>query len=152
MNLLIGLLIVVLSRCITSGPEADPRGAGYAGQQTCVRCHKDIADTYAETAHFQTSSPVGEAADVPGGTGVFRFSDHSRVQVENREGALYQVAYSGDREVSAGRMDIAFGSGEKARTYAFWEGNDLYQLPLTYYGVVESWTNSPGFPKDHPDF
>ncbi|HEY1006418.1 MAG TPA: hypothetical protein VGD92_04525 [Sphingobacteriaceae bacterium] len=151
-NLLIGLVIVGLSRCITSAPATDLRGARYAGQQTCVRCHQDIADTYAGTAHFQTSSAVGNAEGLPEGTGIFRFSDHSRVQVENRQGRLYQVAYSGDREVRAGRLDIAFGSGEKARTFAFWEEDALYQLPLTYYGVVRSWTNSPGFPKDHPDF
>jgi hypothetical protein len=151
----IGLFILALSQC--SGfkhPEtADIRGKGYADPKTCIRCHKDIGDTFSATAHFHTSSEVKDTVGTVKATDhTFMFDDSVRVVIERRKNRIYQVSYSGKQELEAHTIDIAFGSGEKAYTYATWNKDNLFQLPLTYFRSVDKWTNSPGFPAERPDF
>lgn len=150
-NLLIGGLIVFLSQCANE-KVSDRRGPEYASQQSCVNCHKDISDSYLETAHFHTSSPVMNRLQHFSDTSATFDFDATKVVVEKRGDKLYQVAYSNGREIQAHSFDLALGSGEKAQTYGYWIGNKLFQLPLTWYRVAGQWANSPGFPDRHADF
>jgi len=56
------------------------------------------------------------------------------------------------KQIAAQPMDLAFGSGEKAWTFGYWKDAQLFQLPLTYLSDLKRWTNSPGFPADHPNY
>ena len=63
---------------------------------------------------------------------------------------LYQVDYYKGKEVKAAKFDITFG-GVKAESYLSWQGNEIFQLPLSYFKTM-GWTNSPGFDSTHADF
>ncbi len=150
---LIGSLITALSQCTGSGNSSAVQDNEYAAAPTCIRCHKDLSQMYAGSAHFNTSSPVsaGMFKDAPGNP-EFYFNDSLKVVIENRKDGVFQVTYSGPKEVESQRFDVAFGSGEKAMTFGYWGETGLFQLPLTHYTKVNKWMNSPGFPSDHPNY
>ena len=151
----IGVLVLALSKCsdLKDQRSKDIRGPEYADQKSCVKCHKDVSASFSETAHFHTSAPV--TSDLKGlgaGENTFAFNDSLKVVVEKRDDRMFQVAYFNNREIEAHQFDIAFGSGEKAKTFAYWEQNSLFQLPLTYYSSINKWTNSPGFAENEINF
>lgn len=148
----ITIVIVILSRCMNAADKlpSDIRGEAYAGAATCVKCHKDLSVSYAHNAHGLTSKPAVDqqilkvfAPD----SNTFYFNEHQKVVIEKRTGGIFQVAYIDGKEVRAQKFDIAFGSGEKAFTYAYWQGKKLYELPLSYFAGINNWAISPGFPK-----
>jgi len=151
----IGVLILILSKCadLEDSQSASIRGTEYAAQESCVKCHRDISATFSETSHFHTSAPVtADLADVPKNESTFAFNDSLKVVVEKRNDRMFQVAYYNNKEIEAHQFDIVFGSGEKAKTFAYWEENSLFQLPLTYYSSINKWTNSPGFIDNEANF
>lgn len=156
--LVIGVLVVLavlLPQCFHKQRSigADPRGERYAGAGTCIRCHQEIAGSYAHNHHYQTSSAINNSRPpikmAPSG-GRFYFLDSSYIRVESNGPSLSQIYFVNGRPDLSGRFDIAFGSGEKAQTYGYWKEGKLYQLPLTYFGGMNNgWANSPGFPAGH---
>lgn len=150
----IGVLVVLLAQCsnFNNAKSADLRGPRYADAESCVRCHKDISSSFSETSHFHTSSQVKSLKEIPDSDSTFTFNDSLEVHIEKSNNKMYQVAYSNGQQIESHQFDIAFGSGEKASTYAYWEGNKLFQLPLTYYKAINKWTNSPGFAEDRVNY
>ncbi|KQM78793.1 hypothetical protein ASE74_12570 [Pedobacter sp. Leaf216] len=129
----------------------DIRGEAYAGAATCVKCHKDLAQSFAHNAHVLTSKPVVDAALLKifsPDSNRFLFDEHQKVVIEKRDSGIFQVAYQNNKAVRAQKFDIQFGSGEKAYTYGYWIGNKLYELPLSYFSAIQNWAISPGFPKN----
>jgi hypothetical protein len=59
---------------------------------------------------------------------------------------LVQVATVSGMEIQKAAFDIVIGSGRKGQTYLFWQGNNLFQLPISYYTETDTWCNSPGYP------
>ena len=45
-----------------------------------------------------------------------------------------------------------FGSGRRGQTYLFWRGDQLLELPVSYWTELDDWINSPGFPDGSPRF
>lgn len=149
-------IVLVLTQCsnLFDKKPADPRGPMYAGAQSCVSCHKNISESYFHTAHAQ-STHLAIAQNVQGnfttGHNSFAFKNGDRVTMEKRADGLYQVWFSNGKKVQEQRFDITFG-GVKAETYLYWKNNALYQLPLSYFSSVHSWTNSPGYDTTRVDF
>jgi hypothetical protein len=50
------------------------------------------------------------------------------------------------------RFDLVIGSGGKGQTYLYWKGEELFQLPVTYWTELAQWVNSPGYRDGFPDF
>jgi hypothetical protein len=50
------------------------------------------------------------------------------------------------------RMDIATGLPRKGQTYLFWKGDELFQLPVSYWVEANTWVNSPSYPDGSPHF
>ena len=50
------------------------------------------------------------------------------------------------------RIDIVAGSARKGQSYLFWKGDQLFQLPITYWTDTDSWVNSPSYPDGSPHF
>jgi len=71
-----------------------------------------------------------------------------KLVMEERKSGLYQVVYIKGKEETARRFDIVIGSGKKGQTYLYWYGNELNQLPVSYFASVHRWANSPGFPSE----
>jgi len=50
------------------------------------------------------------------------------------------------------RIDIVAGVPRKGQSYLFWKGDQLFQLPVTYWTETNSWVNSPSYPDGSPHF
>ena len=136
----------ILTQCVNS-KKADPRGENYAGSASCIKCHQRIYQDYFNTPHSQSSRPAAihsiHGSFAPGAN-TFSFNDQLKIVMEKRDSGLYQVAYNNGKQVAANRFDITFGS-EKAETYLYWKNDQLFELPISYFGALHSWTNSPGY-------
>src|SRR5688572_216475 len=160
MIIVISLLILSVtffSKCFRQDAIAgnDPRGSLYADANTCISCHKDISDSSMHDNHYRTSSLANKEALTrlisPSMTD-FYFADSSYMRIEQKGDAIFQTNFSRDKQLNSQSFDIVFGSGEKAQTYAYWNGDKLYELPLTYFVGINGWANSPGFPASHARF
>ncbi|WP_432714070.1 multiheme c-type cytochrome [Pedobacter sp.] len=142
--------LVVVLQC-TQVKKKDSRGPAYAGSSTCKSCHEDVSTAIVHNAHFNTSRFIAgtEATDSLGlPQASFVFTEKTKLGVEKRSGDLFQVAYIDGREVKAEKTDFAFGAGLSAYTFAYWYGNQLFQMPLNYHTREQQWVNSPGFPEE----
>jgi len=45
----------------------------------------------------------------------------------------------------AERFDVVIGSSRKGQTYLFWKGDQLFELPVSYWVGLDEWVNSPGY-------
>ncbi len=158
-GMVIGCLAVILVIFITctddQGGSKDPRGSLYAGAATCVSCHKNITDLYSHNHHFNSSGNADHdslRAIINDSNNTVGFVNGQRVVLGEQGSAFYQTSYKGNQPIQAAKMDVVFGSAVKAQTFAYWKDSQLYQLPLTYLKEEKLWTNSPGFPVDHPYF
>ena len=40
---------------------------------------------------------------------------------------------------------LVIGSGRKGQTYLYWKGDELFELPVSYWVELGRWVNSPGY-------
>lgn len=155
---LLSLLVIVFSRCNQRSSTTDKRGEIYAGAEACKTCHKDVFESYVHSYHYKTSSLVNadsieKLISKYESQLMFLYNDSSIVRVERKGQSFFQTLYVNEKEMRSARLDIAFGSGEKAQTYAYWKDDQLLQLPLTLFRPqANAWVNSPGFPVSHARF
>ncbi len=50
------------------------------------------------------------------------------------------------------RIDIVTGSGIKGQTYLYWKGDQLFQLPVSYWTDLKRWITSPGYTEGVANF
>jgi hypothetical protein len=115
-----------------------------------VNCHKPVYDSFIHTAHYRTSREASSLTvkgifDPPGNS--FTFRPGMKVEMERRHSGLYQVA-TVDGHQEEHRFDMVIGSGKKAQTFLYWDGDQALQLPISYFVTTHSWANSPDFPPD----
>jgi len=147
-------LMAIFSQCLTATSKPDPRGELYAGSTTCVTCHKNVYSNYLHTAHFLSTRPAAAATmygDFSSNNNTFYFDNDLKVVMEKHQNGLYQTAYKNNKVVESQPFDITFG-GTKAETYLYWKGNKMFELPISYFKNLHSWTNSPGLDVNHPDY
>jgi hypothetical protein len=70
------------------------------------------------------------------------------VMLEQRNGRFFQAAFREGKEIQREPFDIVIGSGRKGQSYLYWSSAKLFQLPVSYYTVLDSWCNSPGYRTD----
>jgi hypothetical protein len=119
-----------------------------------VSCHKNIYDNYLHTAHFSSTRQADATSmqgDFRNNANVFYFNDDLKVVMEKRSNGLFQIAYQKNKVIESRPFDITFG-GTKAETYLYWKNNQLFELPISYFNNLHSWTNSPGLDGSHPDY
>jgi hypothetical protein len=147
-------LVFVFVQCFNLKKDEDPRGKEYAGSNTCVTCHKDVYGSYLHTAHFIASAPADSNSiqgSLASGSNEFIFNPHTKVVMDKRASGAYQITYENGKSIQAQRFDITFG-GVKGQTYAYWFGNELFQLPISYVSNANKWVNSPGYQSNEPDY
>jgi hypothetical protein len=140
-------ILITFSQCLTTKKHEDPRGNAYAGSETCVSCHKDIYNSSLHTAHFMASLPADDntvQGNFKKGANDYLFNAHMKVMMDKRDSGLYQSSYVDGKMQESQRFDISFG-GVKGQTYAYWVGNELFQLPISYVNNKHNWVNSPGY-------
>jgi hypothetical protein len=76
-------------------------------------------------------------------------------KMDIQHGDYYQtaVAEKGPEKITQSeRIDIVTGSGTRGQTYLFWTGNELFELPVSYWTDGNQWVNSPGYKDGTADF
>jgi Cytochrome c554 and c-prime len=132
---------------------------GYAGDEACLPCHKEQAISYRQTSHHLTSQLPDERSilgSFKAGGNVLMIANPENSDVDPRllfemdkkEGGYYEtaVAERGAQKLThSERIDLVIGSGVRGQTYLYWAGNELSELPVSYWSVGKQWINSPGY-------
>ena len=123
----------------------------YAGSATCNSCHSDIYEKHLQTAHHRTSMLPDEKnilGSFQSGRNKYVYTPALYITMNRTDTGLYQsVFYQGERKRDF-KFDIVTGSGTKGQTFLYWEGNKLFQMPISYFTAPAQWAVSPGFPAD----
>jgi Cytochrome c554 and c-prime len=146
-----------------ANPAARP---GYVGDSACLGCHRSESLSYVRTAHHLTSQPANKQTVL--GTfhppaNVLTISDPHKnpalpalfFKMEIKGDGLYQSAVTGWENQMLTRtepFDIVTGSGVRGQTYLYWKGDQLFELPVSYWTDGHRWVNSPGFIDGTVDF
>lgn len=126
-------------------------GQEFAGSETCINCHKSITDSHVLTPHFLTSRPAGietVKGSFDSAKNVFALNEKLKFVMEKTSSGLFQRGLVNGVEVDKKQFDITLGSGRQGQTYLYWQDNSLFQLPVSYYTPLDTWSNSPGYPPD----
>ena len=168
---LIGLLpptiqaINPISTAQVAGSNEHKGRADYVGDAACVSCHKKQDMSYLHTSHFLTSQPANKASVLGSfreGSNVLTIVDPTTTaepglyfKMDAKDGGHYETAVTGwGQQVQSRteRIDIVTGSGVRGATYLYWQGNQLYELPVSYWTEGHRWINSPGYEDGSVDF
>jgi nitrate/TMAO reductase-like tetraheme cytochrome c subunit len=140
-------IIIVLLTATLRSPAAR---LNYAGDDACQSCHQTQFSSYHQTSHFLTSAePTAHSilGNFNSGSNILQTSNPNlSFRMEARQDGFFQTANSRSE-----RFAFVIGSGEKGQTYLFWDDDQLFQLPVSYWKDV-GWVNSPGYRDGVADF
>ena len=154
---------------LTVSPRAQQRAGarpGYIGDDACARCHGEQSSEYSRTGHHLTSQPANRKSilgNFQPGANVLKISDPAlhpalpslSFNLDNKDGSFEETAvtgWPGELERRTEKIDIVTGSGQRGQTYLFWQGNQLFELPVSYWTDGHRWVNSPGYIDGTADF
>lgn len=131
-----------------------PRPTAYAGDEVCAQCHEEEAKSYFKTRHYRDSSLPSRSTIL----GHFR-AGRNVLRTSNPDLVFAMVAgpdgfFEGAMDISdphkpkgeAARIGVVFGSGRNGQTYLYWNGDQLFEMPVSYWTATDQWINSPGYP------
>jgi cytochrome c554/c'-like protein len=149
----------------SSHHEANGRRANYVGDAACFSCHKEQGASYLHTSHFLTSqlpnkkSVLGSFQE---GKNVLTIVDPAKTaepflyfKMEAKDSRYYETAVTGwgsQVQTQTEPIDLVTGSGVRGVTYLYWQGDQLYELPVSYWTKGHQWINSPGYENGSADF
>lgn len=145
-----------------SAVAAEPTPAsGYVGDATCISCHASQGAQFAKTAHHNTSS-LPSSATIHGrfdpGGNVLRSINNPQLHFE-MEATPEGFTQTAKIRISAKQIlartekfGVVIGSGRKGQTYLFWDGDQLFELPVSYWTGLNAWINSPSYPDGTASF
>ena len=133
---------------------------GYAGDQACRTCHRQEFDGYVRTAHHAASrlpSTNSILGSFESGSNILRTSNRFLYfQMTATPAGFFQTAFASmppSETVSRReRFGLVIGSGRKGQTYLYWEGDKLFEMPVSYWTESGRWINSPGYHDGLPNF
>jgi Cytochrome c554 and c-prime len=139
--------------------EVQVRRQDYLGDEACMPCHREQALPYNQTSHHLTSqlpSTTSILGSFKEGENILMIENPTTTGTDPRlffkmdiqHGAYYQtaIAEKGSQKLTRSeRIDIVTGSGVRGQTYLYWAGNELYELPVSYWSEGNQWINSPGY-------
>jgi hypothetical protein len=154
------LCLALMPASFLAEEKKPPARAEYVGDQVCRSCHEEKAKTYFQTAHhFASSWPSPQTMKgsfTPDSNGMKTASPFLTFEMTQTEQGYFQTAtekISATKKVTrTERIDIVGGLGRKGQSYLFWKGDQLFQLPVTYWTETDSWVNSPSYPDGSPHF
>jgi hypothetical protein len=133
--------------------------AGFSGDQACLSCHAGITHSYHQTSHFLTSqlpSKTSILGSFQGDKSTLMIaasepaSDTPRLyfKMDARDDGFFETAIAermDERLTRSERIDLVLGSGVRGQTYLYWKGNQLFELPVSFWSDGQRWINSPGY-------
>lgn len=143
-----------------SSPAPKPSSrTEFVGDEACRACHAGEFDSYQHTAHHLTSrEPSAQSIAgkfTPGSNILTTINPLLTFHMEEKDGSFYEVAVTGEPPkvtTRRERIDFVIGSGGKGQTYLYWHGNELFELPVSYWTELGKWVNSPGYLDGVADF
>lgn len=138
----------------------------YTGDQSCFACHKEQSSSYVHTSHHltsQTASKESVLGSFRDGSNMLIIADPAKTasepslifKMQIKDDAFYETAITGWGSIQhsrAERMDLVTGSGVRGQTYLYWQGDQLFELPVSYWTDGHRWINSPGYIDGTADF
>ncbi|MGA8272494.1 MAG: multiheme c-type cytochrome [Candidatus Sulfotelmatobacter sp.] len=129
--------------------------ANYVGDSACQSCHQEKVESFHHTSHYLTSrlpEPTSILGMFTPNANVMKTSNpelffRMEQKMEEKEDVFFQTAVEGTAPLLSSRTErFAFvvGSGGKGQTYLYWKGDELFQLPVSYWTEL-GWVNSPGY-------
>lgn len=132
------------------------------GDQVCSTCHQQQSDLYVHTAHHTTSAPVvppefKHLLQLAGTELTITEAPLPRLSFEFtvKNDRVFQTAATGwgsDQARLSESMDMIIGSGTRGQTFLYWAGDQLFELPVSYWVEKHGWINSPGYVDGTADF
>ena len=137
----------------TTGVKAPPPDSAYAGDAACASCHEKEAQTYFATPHYLDSSlPSAKTivGDFTPGKNVLRTQNPNLIfaMIAADDGFFQSAVDIRDPQNLSGRaekFDVVVGSGRHGQSYLYWKGDELFELPVSYWTYSHEWINSPGY-------
>ena len=143
------VLLLAAFQIASAETKPNPRD-GYVGDDACRSCHAAQVDSFHKTAHFLTSSEPNEHSILgkftPGDNILKTANPNLSFHMDAKDSGFFQTANSRTE-----RFAFVIGSGDKGQTYLFWDGDQLFQLPVSYWTDL-GWVNSPGYRDGVADF
>ncbi|QNI31275.1 hypothetical protein H7849_19605 [Alloacidobacterium dinghuense] len=125
--------------------------ANYVGDSACQSCHGDKVGTFHQTAHYLTSSAPDSKSILGSFTpdaNILKTSNPSLFfRMDDKDTGFFQTAVAGTPPHTNERTErfaVVVGSGDKGQTYLYWNDDQLFQLPVSYWKDL-GWVNSPGY-------
>jgi hypothetical protein len=151
-------LIALMGLSAVSGWAESIVHADYLGDAACQSCHSAQSISFHETAHSLTSSVPSEHSILgkfTAGDNILKTANPNLYfQMDATGGVFTQTAVAGTpprTSTRAERFALVIGSGEKGQTFLFWDDDQLFQLPVSYWTGL-GWVNSPGYRDGFADF
>jgi hypothetical protein len=139
------------SKAVAGSKENKTTRDNYVGDGACGSCHQEKIETFHKTAHYLTSRLPGKNSilgDFTPGANVRTTSNPElSFRMDERDDGFFQTAVQGTSPYITERTErfgLVIGSGGKGQTYLFWKGDQLFQLPISYWTEL-GWINSPGY-------
>jgi hypothetical protein len=145
-----GLLSVAIAQTPSASTTKNPRPK-YTGDSVCASCHAEKVQTFDLTSHHLTSrlpdkdSILGSFA--PAANTMKTSNPYLTFRMDQKGAEFFQTAIEGEDPLITTRseqIDFVIGSGGKGQTYLFWKGNNLFELPISFWREL-GWVNSPGY-------
>jgi hypothetical protein len=149
-----------VSSLASTEEKKPPARAEYVGDSVCRSCHQQKTNTYLQTAHhFATSWPsprIMKGSFTPDSNVLKTSNPYLHFEMTAGPNGYFQSAVEEPGEskkiTRTERIDIVAGLPRKGQSYLFWKGDQLFQLPVTYWNETDSWVNSPSYPDGSPHF
>jgi Cytochrome c554 and c-prime len=126
----------------------------YLGDDACRSCHAGQVDSFHETAHYLTSALPNQhsilGSFAPGQNILKTSNPNLSFRMDAKDNTFTQTAVAPTSERTE-KFGFVIGSGEKGQTYLFWDEDQLFQLPISYWRDL-GWVNSPGYRDGFADF
>ena len=131
-----------------------PPASAYAGDAVCATCHEERAKTFFATPHYLDSSLPSKKTilgNFTPGKNVLRTPNPDLIfaMIAADDGFFQSAVDIRDPQNLTGRaekFDVVVGSGRHGQTYLYWKGDELFELPVSYWTWTHAWINSPGYP------
>lgn len=154
------LFLAVIPASLSADEKKPPPRSDYVGDSACRSCHQEKTRTYFQTAHhLATSWPSArtmKGSFSPDSNILKTANPYLTFEMTTGQQGYFQSAVeelSPTKKITrTERIDIVAGSARKGQSYLFWKGDQLFQLPVTYWTETNSWVNSPSYPDGSPHF
>lgn len=143
-----------------SGLHAPPVARDFAGDAACAECHEKEAAEFRTSPH-RLDSAIASAHTILGdfepGKNVVRTNNPDLIfaMIASDDGLFQSAVNLKDPQNPTGiahRFDLVVGSGRRGQTFLYWDGDRLFELPISYWTSTHGWINSPGYPENQVHF